>query len=92
MIKTVGIKKIIFLSILFIGFGCDARTHQPPQGSGKPPSIEKIFEDLDADEDGKISEAEAKGPLKDHFDELDTDSDGSLSKEEIENAPKPERR
>jgi Ca2+-binding EF-hand superfamily protein len=40
-------------------------------------------------EDGKLSEKEAKGPLKRDFDKIDSNEDGFISKEELEKAPKP---
>lgn len=46
---------------------------------------------MDANEDGKLSKEEVKGPLKNDFTKIDTDEDGFLSKEEIEQVPKPER-
>lgn len=55
------------------------------------PSIEELFEHMDANEDGKLSKEEIKGPLKNDFDKIDTNEDGFLSKKEIEDAPKPER-
>ena len=47
---------------------------------------------MDANEDGKLSKEEVKGPLKDHFDTVDADEDGFITEEELENAPKPKRR
>ncbi|KJD36369.1 hypothetical protein PW52_05760 [Tamlana sedimentorum] len=58
---------------------------------GGQPNAEQLISEMDADKDGKLSEAEVKGPLKNDFSKIDTDEDGYLSKVEIENAPKPER-
>lgn len=63
--------------------------HERPE---KPPTVEQLFKDLDANEDGKLSKKEIKGPLKDHFSKIDTDEDGFLTKEEIEKSPKPKRK
>lgn len=57
-----------------------------------PPKPEQILKELDKDEDGKISRAEAKGPLKKHFAKIDADEDGYVSLEELNKAPKPKRR
>ncbi|MCK0131406.1 EF-hand domain-containing protein [Flavobacteriaceae bacterium F08102] len=57
----------------------------------KPPSIEQLMKDLDANEDGKLSLAEVKGPLKDDFTKIDLNKDGFLTIEELEKAPKPKR-
>jgi len=54
------------------------------------PSTEKIFE-LDANQDGKLSKTEVKGPLLNDFEKIDTNGDGFISKEELEKAPKPQR-
>jgi Ca2+-binding EF-hand superfamily protein len=69
-------------------FGQENREDQKRQG---PPSIKKIFKDLDKNEDGKISLKEAKGPLKQDFKKIDTNKDGFISKEELKKAPKPKR-
>ncbi|NKI30379.1 EF-hand domain-containing protein [Croceivirga thetidis] len=58
----------------------------------QPPSIDKLFEHMDKNEDGFLSEEEVKGPLKEMFAKIDANEDGLLSREEIEKAPKPERR
>lgn len=58
---------------------------------GGQPSVEQLLKEMDANSDGKLSEFEAKGPLKSDFSKIDTDDDGYLSVEEIQNAPKPER-
>lgn len=58
----------------------------------QPPSIDELFEHLDANEDGKLSKKEVRGPLSRDFDNIDLNEDGFLSREELEKAPKPERR
>lgn len=63
-------------------------TPQPAQR--EQPSVIEILTDMDEDKDGRISENEAKGPLKENFVGIDTDHDGFLSVEELQNAPKPE--
>jgi Ca2+-binding EF-hand superfamily protein len=57
----------------------------------KPPTIEELFKQMDANKDAKLSKKEVKGPLKDNFDKIDTNKDGFLTKEELEKAPKPKR-
>jgi len=64
------------------------------QGSEKgppktPPSAKEILKQMDDNKDGKLSEAEVKGPLKEDFNKIDTDEDGFISKKELEKAPKP---
>ena len=61
------------------------------QKKGQRPNMEERFVEMDVNNDGKLSESEVKGPIKDNFSTIDTDKDGFLSKEELKNAPKPER-
>ncbi|QXP59578.1 EF-hand domain-containing protein [Olleya sp. HaHaR_3_96] len=58
----------------------------------EPPTFSQLLEEMDKDEDGKLSKSEIKGPLKDNFDTIDTDEDGFISEAEFKKAPKPERR
>jgi len=57
-----------------------------------PPTFEELIEKMDTNEDGKLSKAEIKGPLKKNFDKIDTDEDGFITEEEFKKAPKPKRR
>lgn len=61
------------------------------RGSGERPTPEKMMEHMDNNKDGKISESEAKGPLKQGFSKIDSNEDGYLSIEELEKAPRPNR-
>jgi len=45
--------------------------------------VTEIFEDLDADKDGKISKEEARGQLKKHFADLDSNNDGFIDGREM---------
>ena len=44
---------------------------------------------MDANNDGKLSKTEVKGPLKEDFSKIDTNNDGFISKEEIEQISNP---
>ncbi|WP_452229881.1 EF-hand domain-containing protein [Lacinutrix sp. MEBiC02404] len=57
-----------------------------------PPTFSELLKELDANDDGKLSEEELKGPLKDNFDKVDTDEDGFITEEEFDKAPKPKGR
>lgn len=57
----------------------------------EPPSATELIKQMDADEDGKLSEKELKGPIKNDFSKIDIDEDGYLTLEELKNAPKPKR-
>jgi len=83
-------RNIIKVGILFMAMITFSIAEMKAQNNKKErPSYEELLEDMDADEDGKLSKDEAKGPLNDHFDEIDKDEDGYITEEEFENAPKP---
>jgi Ca2+-binding EF-hand superfamily protein len=79
-------------SVLMLIAGAGISYAQPPQGQEgqKPPTIEELFKQMDANKDNKLSKAEVKGPLKDDFAKIDLDKDGFITKEELKKAPKPE--
>jgi hypothetical protein len=56
------------------------------------PNVDEIFEQMDANSDGKLSEKEVKGPLQRDFSKVDTNDDGFITKKELENAPKLQQR
>ncbi|MEO9893890.1 YHYH protein [Aurantibacter sp.] len=56
-----------------------------PQG-GPPedrPNAGELMEEMDSNKDGKLSNEEAKGRLKESFSSIDKNSDGFISKEEL---------
>lgn len=89
MKKSILTTGILLLSIASLS----AQEFENAENNGRkgPPSIKQLFKDLDANEDGKISLKEVKGPLKKDFKKIDLNKDGFLSKEEIIKAPKPKR-
>ncbi|MEI8017685.1 MAG: efflux RND transporter periplasmic adaptor subunit [Schlesneria sp.] len=63
----------------------------PSDGGGRPPGSGgggagfdpmARFNDMDKDQDGKVTKDEATGRMADNFDNFDTDSDGSVTKDE----------
>lgn len=82
---------LVFGLTLFMSASAFAQSENRPERK-EPPTFEELLEKMDANEDGKLSKKEVKGPLKDHFDKVDADEDGFVTKEELENAPKPKRR
>ncbi len=64
---------------------------QNRQDRKKPPTFSELLEKMDANEDGKLSKDELKGPLKDNFAKVDSDEDGFITEEEFKKAPKPKR-
>lgn len=91
-IKTFKLRNRLGLVLFMVtSLSCAQVKNEDHKDHQRPPSIERIFKDLDVDEDEKLSKEEIKGPLKKDFDEIDTNEDGYLTKEELENAPKPKR-
>lgn len=81
---------LLFITSLALVSTAYAADNQPPQG-GKPPSVDKMFAQMDSNGDNQLSKNEVKGPLKDNFNTVDSNSDGYITKDELKNAPKPER-
>lgn len=79
---------------LLIALGASTTYAQPPQGKEgrKPPTVDQLFKEMDANKDGKLSKVEIKGPLKEDFAKVDTNKDGFITKEELNKAPRPEGR
>jgi len=85
-------KGLIICSIAFLGtFTINAQSNQRQRPQTRP-SIDEIFKQMDANEDGKLSVKEVKGPIKKDFDKIDSNEDGFISKTELKNAPQPERK
>ncbi|WP_117881305.1 EF-hand domain-containing protein [Aureibaculum luteum] len=87
-IKTIV---IVFGLTLFISTSSFGQSGNK-QERKKPPTFTELIKQMDANEDGKLSKDEVKGPLKDEFTTIDTDEDGFISEKEFEKAPKPKRR
>jgi len=90
-------KKISFKTVVFtVAMVCFGISFSNAQAKGerpkKPPTFNELLEQMDANEDGKLSEAEIKGPLKDDFAKIDKDEDGFISEAEFKKAPKPKGR
>ncbi|WP_299217134.1 EF-hand domain-containing protein [uncultured Aquimarina sp.] len=83
---------LIGLLAFMVSCTSNAQSKDSKERGQKPPSVEEIFKMMDADEDGKLTKEEVKGPLKRDFSKIDTDEDGFITKEELEKAPKPERK
>ena len=58
------------------------------QGQGGRPNIDQLFEQMDENNDGKLSQKEVKGPLAESFSKVDANDDGYLTKEELKNIPR----
>ena len=71
MIKKKTLVVLATATLVLASHKVKAQTDDDKRQHRKPPSLEKIFRHLDADEDGKISEEEAKGPLKKDFAKID---------------------
>jgi len=89
--KSITFKTVVFVFGL-VTFSNFTYGQAESRQERKKPTFAELLKDMDANEDGKLSEAEVKGPLKDGFSDVDTDEDGFISEEEFKNAPKPERK
>ncbi|MFK7786479.1 MAG: YHYH protein [Crocinitomicaceae bacterium] len=59
-----------------------------PQGQGAPdPS--QLMAEMDANNDGRLSKDEVRGPLQEDFDRFDKNNDGYLTLDELSNLPPP---
>lgn len=81
---------VAFGMILFFSTSSFGQS-QNRQERKKPPTFKELIKEMDANEDGKLSKDELKGPLKENFGKVDADEDGFITKEEFEKAPKPKR-
>lgn len=91
--KTKTVKKIFGTAI--IALLCTSASYAQKSQNGQrkaPPTVDEIFEQMDKDEDGKLTKVEVKGYLQTNFTKIDTDENGFLTREEVENAPKPKGR
>ena len=86
-----NLKATVYSAILIL-VGTVLTYAQPPQGQEgkKPPTVDEMFKQMDANKDGKLSKEEIKGPLKEDFDKVDLNKDEFITKEELKKAPKPE--
>ena len=85
------------IAVLFFGTALFISNYSYGQSQGRqerkePPTFKQLLKDMDANEDGKLSKKEIKGPLKEHFDKVDADEDGFITEEELNKAPKPKRK
>ncbi|WP_234971636.1 CREC-EF hand family protein [Mesonia phycicola] len=86
-------KNIVMVAVFCLAFVSYSNAQSDRGGERKePPTFAKLIEEMDANEDGKLSEDEVKGPLKENFSTIDTDEDGFITEKEFEDAPKPERK
>ncbi len=56
---------------------------QPSRAAQTQAMVDRLFEQMDADKDGKLSAEEIPEMLKDRVKDADTDGDGFISKEEL---------
>jgi len=90
--NTSTLKKGIVIVLIGLGtMGVNAQKSNRGGDHRTPPTFDELLEKMDKNEDGKLSEKEIKGPLKNDFSKVDTNEDGFITKEELENAPKPNK-
>jgi hypothetical protein len=77
---------ITTLSFVALNFAASSCANKKPKTAKVNPQAERLFTQMDANKDGKLSKDEVKGPLLNDFMRIDMDSDGFLSKEEVAEA------
>ncbi|QRM90226.1 EF-hand domain-containing protein [Lacinutrix sp. WUR7] len=90
--KSSTIKKTVLAFGIVVLISNSAFAQSQNRQEKTPPSFSELIKKMDANEDGKLSKDEIKGPLKENFSKIDTDEDGFISEEEFKNAPKPKGR
>jgi len=89
--KTMNTKTV--LTTLFFCFAMVSLSmaqDRRQQERKEPPTFAQLLEQMDKNEDGKLSKAEIKGPLKKDFAKVDLYEDGFITAAEFKKAPKPE--
>ncbi|MGJ8593422.1 MAG: EF-hand domain-containing protein [Aquaticitalea sp.] len=74
---------------ILVGMSTSSMAQGQNKQEKKPPTFSELLKEMDKNEDGKLSKAEVKGPLKEEFSTVDTDEDGFISEAEFKKAPKP---
>lgn len=88
--KYQKLKLILLGMTATLTVACASSDERPRGGDRQPPSFSEMIEKMDSNGDGKLSEAEVKGPLKRDFSAIDSDGDGYLTEDELGDAPKPQ--
>ena len=87
--KKSNVKKGILVIALIAAGAINVNAQESKKEEHKKhPTFEQLLDKLDTNKDGKLSKAEAKGPLSHLFDKIDADKNSFISKTELENAPK----
>jgi Ca2+-binding EF-hand superfamily protein len=76
----------LLLAVLVVGLGgADDKPPQKPAADSAAVDrrVNDILDRMDSNKDGKISKAEARGPIADNFDRIDANKDGFIDKDEL---------
>ena len=90
--KSITLKTIVLVFVLTVCMSNSSFAQSQNRQEKKPPTFSELVKEMDANEDGKLSKKEVKGPLKNDFSKIDSDEDGFISEKEFKAAPKPERK
>ena len=78
--------KILAITSLVIAFAAcksSEKTTSTASNKNNPQDGSHMFQQMDANKDGKISQREAKGKLKENFKMRDKNNDGFITKNEM---------
>ena len=68
------------------------RPQRGQRGGGRAPQFSNLLSRMDKDSDGKLSQTEVQGQMKENFSKIDQNGDGFITETEFKNAPRPPRR
>lgn len=95
--KNINMRIAALFLVAGIGFtACSKKTSTTEKSTatrtapkqGGAPSFDALLAKMDANKDGKLAKAEAKGPLSADFDTIDSNKDGFITAAEMSNAPR----
>mgnify|MGYP001627941889 CR=1 FL=1 len=88
------IVRVMFLGLI-VGtmISCASQKDQSDnlRGEGNPPNFMMLLEEMDLNDDGKLSKEEVQGPLLEDFSKIDENEDGFITEDEFEKMSKTQR-
>ena len=73
-----------YVSRCLMGEVKNEQQRRPNGGRGQRPDASALIKQMDKNNDGKLSKAEAKGPINNDFSKIDSNNDGFITKTELD--------